>query len=230
MPYLKIPFFRAIDTDNNAPRYLAGIMLYPNDLKKQIMLEEAYNADKVLPLHLRGHAETIVSQAANGFGDKAMLAGSQLLMTLYTDRKFSSLRLTKEAIDLEYKNKFGPTSKTSLESSWRDFRDVAHLWAARCLFTDPVLQFTLKLSQEFPCSTNDMFLFLSFAEVFREAGEKFRSARSPKNEFLLDKETTWKAPLKFPLIKNCLDIVSFESRHRFIEAALSERTQQPIKT
>ena len=84
----------------------------------------------------------------------------------------------------------------AIARNWREFRPVAHLWAAAEYIRPP------SNDRAFPgidAIAFDLPLFLVVAESYRKFGEdEWRAPRRKKPEPLLHHETTWKVPKDSP--------------------------------
>ena len=64
------------------------------------------------------------------------------------------------------------SKKTIYNTSWHNYRSVAHFWAAHAASVEAG-------SEAFPCPIGDLPVFLATAELFREAGEAAKTKQGP---------------------------------------------------
>ena len=88
-----------------------------------------------------------------------------------------------------------------VKNDWKDFRPVAHLWAAFfCSFMLPHINDKNLLGHE--VMSSDLPHFLAVAEDYRRFGESWVSKRSGRGRYtarLLDPGATWKVPASYGL-------------------------------
>jgi hypothetical protein len=91
--------------------------------------------------------------------------------------------------------------ESRVKSDWREFRSVAHLWAAHTFVEFHCPHVASDASATFDAMRQDLPFFLAVAESFRGFGESWSSARQKKGSTttLLDPTATWRPPSGYEL-------------------------------
>ena len=91
----------------------------------------------------------------------------------------------------------------NLQSIWKYYAPVAHLWAAFILNEHHI-----------PTSAQQLGRFISLSELMRNWAEQYKPSKA--NDTLLDGAITWKAPKEFPLPFIELDLNSLKIHDEWI--------------
>jgi len=88
---------------------------------------------------------------------------------------------------------FHTSEKTIDNRIWKNYRRVAHFWAAYLyLFAEENIK-----ERVFPCSPNELYMFIAVAEAFRIEGESLR-IRQSREKFLFRKDESIRLPPMIP--------------------------------
>jgi len=112
----------------------------------------------------------------NGFR-RGMVAGS-LLRTALKDPGKVKLGPLKAKMAERFSRNRERVSQKTIEGIWRDYRCVAHYWAAHIEYCRATKVETI------PCGAADLVAFLRRADDLRRAGEAARTPRSPEPSLL----------------------------------------------
>ncbi|NWG39240.1 MAG: hypothetical protein HXY27_04635 [Hydrogenophilaceae bacterium] len=192
--------------------WLRAVMLFPNDeqLRKQCFAVEiarfhALNASEsaklqidveTLRLLLEAPAYGSLKETVSAITKRAIVAGD-LLMTLYIMHKFGLKEPSvNKAIfvcqQFAHKAKYGDgtpmnVSERTVKECWREFKSVAHFWAA----------FRLNKAYPFAPSDTEVFAhpkFLGVASAVYQFGVTFVPYRAWAGKPVLDPKTSWRLP------------------------------------
>jgi len=220
---------------------IASIMLYPDCLRSRKIFLISFKHEENIDLLKRGimqvndpikYAKFIknnrspkehIEEAAKTIKFAASLTGAILLLVLGTDPQISSINLAIQSIEKEYKNKKTQISRRSLETSWQQYRSVAHLWAAHQIWISKGAIRDMTILDGFPCHPTQLKEFLGFAEYLRRNAESFKLPRDRQGRYLLDKNRTWHIrPASFAHRYNNANFL-FNSNYYMLDAPLKER-------
>jgi hypothetical protein len=210
MPYLDIGEDVLSTVKGETITYIVGVMLWPRNtasradfitfIKAQTYTNKIEDILGAMPgaslspvtaiqlARLNADAPRLgdIQQAAEACRLSAMIAGRVLSETLgWVQLNRDKARVTRVISSL---SKRVDKSVATVNNIWRDFKSVAHLWAA-CRDQGPSPDLTIP----FPCGPDEIARFLAISEMFAEAGESLKP-QGGTSVSLLPKGTCWRVP------------------------------------